>query len=97
MIRRPTRYTRTDTLCPYTTLFRSIGERAGSVGGIEGSFRCLGIINAKHAESKSLSKVNCGEQKGGDCFAIRLGHRTISQISSPSTPRQDRAAGPASG
>src|SRR3546814_6525444 len=24
MIRRPTRSTRTDTLCPYTTLFRSI-------------------------------------------------------------------------
>src|SRR3546814_11935428 len=26
MIRRPTRYTRTDTLLPYTTLFRSGGE-----------------------------------------------------------------------
>src|SRR3546814_19164417 len=26
MIRRPTRSTRTDTLFPYTTLFRSIGE-----------------------------------------------------------------------
>src|SRR3546814_2830842 len=27
MIRRPPRSTRTDTLFPYTTLFRSIGER----------------------------------------------------------------------
>src|SRR3546814_3063598 len=26
MIRRPPRYTRTDTLFPYTTLFRSIGQ-----------------------------------------------------------------------
>src|SRR3546814_20344313 len=26
MIRRPPRSTRTDTLCPYTTLFRSAGE-----------------------------------------------------------------------
>src|SRR3546814_16647785 len=26
MIRRPPRSTRTDTLCPYTTLFRSVGE-----------------------------------------------------------------------
>src|SRR3546814_11555765 len=26
MIRRPPRSTRTDTLCPYTTLFRSIGD-----------------------------------------------------------------------
>src|SRR3546814_18923940 len=28
MIRRPPRSTRTDTLCPYTTLFRSAGVRA---------------------------------------------------------------------
>src|SRR3546814_1917116 len=28
MIRRPPRYTRTDTLCPYTTLFRSHGLTA---------------------------------------------------------------------
>src|SRR3546814_15405117 len=27
MIRRPPRSTRTDTLCPYTTLFRSAGQR----------------------------------------------------------------------
>src|SRR3546814_18621844 len=27
MIRRPPRSTRTDTLCPYTTLFRSAGHR----------------------------------------------------------------------
>src|SRR3546814_9723020 len=26
MIRRPPRSTRTDTLCPYTTLFRSLGD-----------------------------------------------------------------------
>src|SRR3546814_12562189 len=29
MIRRPPGSTRTDTLCPYTTLFRSIGARLG--------------------------------------------------------------------
>src|SRR3546814_17449883 len=37
MIRRPPRSTRTDTLFPYTTLFRSIGdlvEAAGAVGDI---------------------------------------------------------------
>src|SRR3546814_17937489 len=27
MIRRPPRSTRTDTLCPYTTLFRSVGQQ----------------------------------------------------------------------
>src|SRR3546814_15206439 len=35
MIRRPPRSTRTDTLFPYTTLFRSLGEVAGvAVGGV---------------------------------------------------------------
>src|SRR3546814_10455199 len=32
MIRRPPRSTRTDTLFPYTTLFRSPGHAAGSEG-----------------------------------------------------------------
>src|SRR3546814_17461985 len=30
MIRRPPRSTLTDTLFPYTTLFRSVGQRAGA-------------------------------------------------------------------
>src|SRR3546814_13739497 len=33
MIRRPPRSTRTDTLFPYTTLFRSFAEVDGGVGG----------------------------------------------------------------
>src|SRR3546814_14880075 len=32
MIRRPPRYTRTDTLFPYTTLFRSVAGTRGSGG-----------------------------------------------------------------
>src|SRR3546814_9890638 len=31
MIRRPPRSTRTDTLFPYTTLFRSLGEDVGAI------------------------------------------------------------------
>src|SRR3546814_2648137 len=34
MIRRPPRSTRTDTLFPYTTLFRSIGIEGGMIGPI---------------------------------------------------------------
>src|SRR3546814_5561277 len=33
MARRPPRSTRTDTLFPYTTLFRSVDERRGAPGG----------------------------------------------------------------
>src|SRR3546814_3748353 len=36
MIRRPPRSTRTDTLFPYTTLFRSVGIGAGPRGGVRG-------------------------------------------------------------
>src|SRR3546814_6357989 len=37
MIRRPPRSTRTDTLFPYTTLFRSLDE--GAIDGIEAALR----------------------------------------------------------
>src|SRR3546814_11757944 len=35
MIRRPPRSTRTDTLVPYTTLFRSVGEAGPDFGAFE--------------------------------------------------------------
>src|SRR3546814_16983314 len=35
MIRRPPRSTRTDTLCPYTTLFRSFDPAAGNIGVVQ--------------------------------------------------------------
>src|SRR3546814_15487604 len=41
MIRRPPRSTRTDTLFPYTTLFRSRDRNAGLVGGLD-DHRALG-------------------------------------------------------
>src|SRR3546814_5336858 len=37
MIRRPPRYTRTDTLFPYTTLFRSRAVREGDVYRVTGN------------------------------------------------------------
>src|SRR3546814_3106682 len=39
MIRRPPRSTRTDTLFPYTTLFRSLGRGATHSGNNDGSDR----------------------------------------------------------
>src|SRR3546814_9811103 len=44
MIRRPPRSTRTDTLFPYTTLFRSIGAVIGIANvniAIDGMLRCV--------------------------------------------------------
>src|SRR3546814_15712080 len=37
MRRRPPRSTRTDTLCPYTTRFRSTGNRRGGASAVNGT------------------------------------------------------------
>src|SRR3546814_10792150 len=44
MLRRPPRATRTDTLFPYTTLFRSLYRLPG-IGGMERSLAVLGAVN----------------------------------------------------
>src|SRR3546814_5982713 len=48
MIRRPPRSTRTDTLFPDTTLFRSIGQRAIDLGGhgafVEAHHGAVGLL-----------------------------------------------------
>src|SRR3546814_15737490 len=52
MIRRPPRSTRTDTLFPYTTLFRSAGPGAGGGAGRlrhPGRGRCHQLARAKVA------------------------------------------------
>src|SRR3546814_5335197 len=46
MIRRPPRSTRTDTLFPYTTLFRSAGSRPATAG--LGHDRCPGPGRRRH-------------------------------------------------
>src|SRR3546814_19372334 len=62
MIRRPPRSTRTDTLFPYTTLFRSrggghLGRRHGRklrrVNDDRGGFNCIGGRGAKAREARA--------------------------------------------
>src|SRR3546814_14598404 len=59
MIRRPPRSTRTDTLFPYTTLFRSngdaddAGETASCVGMQGGSWQC------------PIERASCAPEPGG--------------------------------
>src|SRR3546814_10650473 len=74
MIRRPPRSTRTDTLFPYTTLFRSVGcrardgaRRAGAAGGgADGARGARARRNARHgrrseehtSELQSLMRIS---------------------------------------
>src|SRR3546814_3535308 len=51
MILRPPRSTRTDTLFPYTTLFRSSGVGVGTVDTVGGGVTCCASAGAASAAS----------------------------------------------
>src|SRR3546814_6576267 len=56
MIRRPPRSTRTDTLFPYTTLFRSAFERrrAAAAAAVFGGRRPQFLVHAEHLGDRAL-------------------------------------------
>src|SRR3546814_1181537 len=69
MIRRPPRSTRTDTLFPYTTLFRSVFHRPAVAGAV------LVSVRAADAETQTLEEAGAvlerfGEQACGDFLAV---------------------------
>src|SRR3546814_16251039 len=69
MIRRPPRSTRTDTLFPYTTLFRSVAradlgaDRAGMLGPLKNAAMRLGI--PRRAKFEGFLSHRLGQQLGG--------------------------------
>src|SRR3546814_2149929 len=74
MIRRPPRSTRTDTLFPYTTLFRSLAE------GIEKFAECFDIVGdvivGEECRADALDGAHCVEKRIRVeivlCCAVRL-------------------------
>src|SRR3546814_5444792 len=70
MIRRPPRSTRTDTLFPYTTLFRSVG------GGFELAM-CADVIVAAENAQFGLPETRHGII--GECGVV---HRAVRQLRS---------------
>src|SRR3546814_20952681 len=71
MIRRPPRSTRTDTLFPYTTLFRSSNKRwTSQTRGRHNRVRCLflllvaTILTAPAALAGAIGAVEVGEGEG---------------------------------
>src|SRR3546814_2688194 len=64
MIRRPPRSTRTDTLFPYTTLFRSLVyadiERANLIAALRGSKFCISANRSEEhtSELQSLMRIS---------------------------------------
>src|SRR3546814_21006487 len=67
MIRRPPRSTRTDTLFPYTTLFRSVGQE---VTGIEAGQ--VGV--AVPAQRRRPAQLAGGVERAGRHRGVQLAH-----------------------
>src|SRR3546814_7141637 len=64
MIRRPPRSTRTDTLFPYTTLFRSVGEE--HAGGLEQAMELRVGSRIEHLEAEDLDAAGGGASAAAD-------------------------------
>src|SRR3546814_3865951 len=54
MIRRPPRSTRTDTLVPYTTLFRSQPPAIAEIDVVSGRIRPVASVSPRHERLSSL-------------------------------------------
>src|SRR3546814_14399072 len=78
MIRRPPRTTRTDTLFPYTTLFRS-GWRTGGGGGAPGGLDCAGSGSGFGERSRDLGGFPAPARPGTGNHHTRGGYGPASQ------------------
>src|SRR3546814_14265108 len=71
MIRRPPRSTRTDTLFPYTTLFRSVGDVPKADENLIGGFRDAGNMIA--VREKFVAVVPVSTERIAHPLAADLG------------------------
>src|SRR3546814_13054607 len=89
MIRRPPRSTRTDTLLPYTTLFRSarqgverfqaevIEEAVGGAPGDRAARRLAAPLGTDPADLQQRIERALGEGDAPDLLDLRAGHRLV--------------------
>src|SRR3546814_10024654 len=84
MIRRPPRSTRTDTLFPYTTLFRSLGQdhgrHAGGVHGLVVGGVDLVRVVAAAVQAPHVGVGEVGDQRGG--FRVLRSEEHTSELQS---------------
>src|SRR3546814_3372978 len=74
MIRRPPRSTRTDTLFPYTTLFRSIardGCIVKTAGVDESILEFTGPAKVFESQDAAVAGILTGQVEAGDVVVIR--------------------------
>src|SRR3546814_4050516 len=73
MRRRPPRSTRTDTLVPYTTLFRSKGELPGRATGEPGGG--VAASNARHDPGPRRHRIRPWRSSPRPCVATAVAQR----------------------
>src|SRR3546814_18927993 len=79
MIRRPPRSTRTDTLFPYTTLFRSLhlGQHGNGAADLAGAVQPL--HHFRHAEAQRV-QIGIEIERAGTLAAEKSGLRQLARI-----------------
>src|SRR3546814_17215288 len=85
MIRRPPISTRTDTLFPYTTLFRSSLDRVDAVGELQ---RHEAVVHARHPQLIADEAWRRAAPVGAEI----AGHWTTTGSSEQARQRRDKAA-----
>src|SRR3546814_13950744 len=78
MIRRPPRSTRTDTLFPYTTLFRSIRQRA-PVGFLDARAGVIHQVHVMHAGRTGGHAGEAGAAAVDVLYDLRRGRAVVLQ------------------
>src|SRR3546814_7752668 len=80
MIRRPPRSTRTDTLFPYTTLFRSTRHRGG--GPVAAGARRDQLRAGHDAPSRLTRRISHARRADAACAAARRSEEHTSELQS---------------
>src|SRR3546814_11339932 len=95
MIRRPPRSTRTDTLFPYTTLFRSglVRPAAGRVAAGEPRTRCALVPGARDPHERGRDGGAGGQRRGRRPLPDDGGQPRRRPLPGRALPRRRRALG----
>src|SRR3546814_17575149 len=81
MVRRPPRSTRTDTLFPYTTLFRSFDNIIGANGVRRIDHQCVsGVVHVEAEALKTLGDARFGFLQAEEEAAVTRSRRFYGQF-----------------
>src|SRR3546814_13100368 len=105
MIRRPPRSTRTDTLVPYTTLFRSLAEHPAAAVGMDRAYAPITYLDEQGnpagiavdllrlIEAKSGLKIELAAARWPVVIERALRHQIDAVVNADKTPKDRKSVG----